>query len=182
MTELLRLRQTIANTWLHWMIELYCDAVGFTIGGESYLLAFAWYLRHFTESDFHLNQDEMSLRSHPLSWLRIQFLALRAKNNGFEKNAEQVLSQWQSIADALNIVEDYYGYYNHALDDVLMELLDCMVTEVSPIEYSTFLDDTNCTAYNNPIKLLDVAWKKYLESPLEYPTWEAEAIQKYLNK
>ena len=178
--ELLSLRQTIANTWYRWMIELYCDAVGFTIGGESYLLTFALYLRHFTESDFHLNQSRLTLRSHPLSWLRIQVLTLRAKDNGFEETAEQVLSQWQSIANALNIVEDYYGYYDHALDDVLIELLDCMVTEVSPIEYDTFLDAPNCTTYNNPVKLLDVAWKKYLESPLDYPAWEAEAVQEYL--
>lgn len=172
--------QAIAHTWFKWMNELYCDAVGFEIGGASYLLAFASYLRNFAETDFRLSKNDLLLSSHPITWLRVQVLASRAKTKGFDELAASILSRWKTIADVLEVTEDYYGYYHEYLSGELEELLGYMVVEANPNRYSTFLDDGDFTTYENPVKLFDIAWKNYLESPLEYPRWEAEAIQQFL--
>jgi len=76
---------------------------------------------------------------------------------------------------------DPTGYYHDLLYPELEQLLEYMVIEVSPCSYMDYTDD-NGDPCRNPIQLLDVAWKKYLESPTEYPAWEAEAVKEYLDR
>lgn len=64
-------RQAIVETWYAWAQELFCDAVGFTIGGPCYIHAFSQYVNMLHADDFAQQPDDMVASSHPVTWLRI---------------------------------------------------------------------------------------------------------------
>jgi len=67
------------DTWYSWIEEFFCDAVGMTIGGASYLYTFSHYLRIEGRSAFSKDFNDLQLSSHPVTWYRIKNLCLRAK-------------------------------------------------------------------------------------------------------
>ncbi len=102
----------IIETWFSWMQEFFCDAVGLHIGGKSYLHIFSLYLRTSGNSSFYVNEENLKLSTHPVSWLRIKFLVQRAKVLGLEKEASDLEKLWQEMAKVLNIKEKYHGYFD----------------------------------------------------------------------
>ena len=104
--------RVIIETWYEWSQELYCDAVGLQIGGSSYLRAFSYHLRMNGRSAFIRRESDLERSSHPVLWLRIMFLATRARSLNLIDEATDLERQWKLIAQTLGITADYYGYYS----------------------------------------------------------------------
>ena len=120
----------IIETWRTWAEEFFCDTVGFVIGGASFTSAFSMYLRMLGRSQYHV--EKLAHRSHPVSWIRTQLLANRARQMGYNAVAAGLEDEWNQIASALGIVENYYGFYHPTFLSRIQQKLDDMLTETQP--------------------------------------------------
>jgi hypothetical protein len=151
----------IIETWFHWMQEFFCDAVGLYIGGKSYLHTFSLYIRTSGNASFYLSEEYLKGSSHPVSWLRIKFLAHRAKTLGLEKEAIELEYLWKEIAKMLNIAkETYHGYYEDSFFESINECLDDMIEETQPICFQDYIKNTDNPSSEkmNFIELVNWAW------------------------
>jgi hypothetical protein len=172
-------RREIAHTWYAWTQELFCDSVGLTVGGPSYLYAFSIYLHTLQESDFRREPDMLRGSLHPPRWLRIQFLAHTANSLRLTETAAEIVTEWENVRDLLGITEDYYGYYSSDLDDAIEETLGDMLTEANPRQFTDSeisVDQWNPNS-DTPIQLLNWAWRVYRGNPTGYPSWERDIIE-----
>lgn len=171
----------IALTWYSWLSEIFCDAVGFQIGGPSYLRAFSFALTSMQREDFRIEPEFIIGSSHPVSWLRVQFLTKRAEVEGFVDLAKRVRSTWSETATALGIEEDYYGMYDKILEADVFRIVNDMLVETNPRSYTEIeLATTGANILTSPIRLLNKAWEIYESKPDTYLEWEKEVISQYL--
>jgi len=173
-------RREIANTWYAWTQELFCDAVGLTMGGPSYLYAFSSYLHTLQESDFRREPEMLQESLHPPRWLRVQFLVRRADRLNLTTITKEIISEWQKVQALLGIAEDYYGYYSPDLDKSIDETIEDMLIETNPRQFdlneiSSSRWDPTCT----PILLLNLAWQVYRNNPNTYVSWEQDILSKF---
>jgi hypothetical protein len=175
----MRLRQSIVEAWYSWTQELFCDAIGLTIGGPCFLLSFSNYMAKYQTADFYRQPSNLHGSTHPVSWLRIQILVDRARQRGYEQTADLVIRQWQQTADLLRITEDYHGFYTDSLKPDLVKTLDDMLVEVSPRECSA--EEANAVAgqerQGDLIDLLNRAWCEFGENPSQFSNWERQVFR-----
>jgi hypothetical protein len=175
-------RQAIVNTWYSWAQEFFCDAVGLTIGGPCYLYAFSAYLKTMDRSNFYREQRALRGSAHPVTWLRMKFLATRAVACGYIDAAREVAEDWAAIAGSLNVQEDYHGFYDVGLAAVVERTIDDMLTVASP---------RACTAEeaaggrwsaenDTPVRLFNSAWQVYRTTPDTYGSWETAQVEALL--
>ncbi len=171
-------RQAIADTWYSWAQELYCDAVGFHIGGPCFLRAFSAYLGALNRGDYYREPENLENSAHPVTWLRVRFLAAGATAAGYPELGRGIKGEWATTAAVLGVREDYHGYYDPALAAVIQRVVADMLTEVSPRMHSqseSTGEDWSPEA-DSPIRLLNHAWSVYDADPEDYAAWEAERI------
>lgn len=175
-------RQDIAFTWYAWTQELFCDAVGFEIGGPSFLHAFSNFLNTRDMGNYYRDQRELQYSSHPVTWLRIHFLSRRAKDAGFIDLAHKIEKEWDDIAQLMGIVEDYHGYYDESADLVVWKTIQDMLMEASPrhFEHVEVTNNDDLQGWQSPIGLLNSAWNIYLNDFENYSRWEQNQIGNYL--
>jgi hypothetical protein len=178
-----RHRQVIVETWYAWAQELFCDAVGFTLGGPCYLYAFSHYVNMLHANDFAPQPHDMAASSHPVTWLRVQFLTERAATAGFTDLAHEVECEWRGFARVMGVEEDYYGYYHKRLHATITQTIEDMLTETEPRHYRPEEADGTqwCPETDSPVRLLNWAWQQYLTDPETYPIQEAEQIEHFLS-
>ena len=82
-----RQRSVIAETWYEWSQELFCDAVGYSMGGTAFAHAISMYFRMRGPDQFRVPPELLAGRSHPVAWLRVRVLADRARRMGREEDA-----------------------------------------------------------------------------------------------
>jgi len=174
-----RRRQAIVDTWYLWIQELFCDAVGFTIGGPSFLYAFSGFLSTRDRGNYYREADELDYSTHPVTWLRVHFLARRLSEAGFTDLARDVENEWRTMARLMKLEEDYHGFYDESLDQAITQTIEDLLTEAGP---RPFLDDEaqgNGWSPNSDslIRLLNWAWQIYLNDSQNYIQWEAEHIK-----
>ncbi|MGA2402115.1 MAG: hypothetical protein ABSG91_10450, partial [Syntrophobacteraceae bacterium] len=172
-------RQIIADTWYSWIQEIFCDAVGFQLGGPCFLYAFSSFLSTLAEGDFYRQPGDLEHSDHPITWLRVRFLTDRALGGGYNRCAEIVQNEWRLIADLMDVVEDYHGFYHEALAEVISNTIRDMLTEAAPRECSQL--EAAGSGWNpdsdSPIRLLNWAWQVYMDNPDRYSVWETEQIE-----
>lgn len=175
-------RQIIMNTWYAWAQELFCDAVGFTIGGPCYLHAFSNYLGMRDQGGYYRQRERLEHSSHPVSWLRIHFLTHRAKSAGFSQLATLVETKWKTIAHIMKITEDYHGYYDAALDRIIQSTLSDMLVEAAPQPFSQpeIKGESWNPDVNSPVQLFNWAWQAYENDPDSYAKWEVERMNEWV--
>lgn len=174
--------QVVAFTWYKWIQELFCDAVGLRIGGASYLKAFSASLSMMRKSDFHIEQESLIGSSHPVTWLRVKFLTLQARSEGFDDLAENIDKLWKDLAAALVNFEDYYGVYDDRLQDEVIQVLEDMLVEADPRRCQVEECEPKDTSPDfSPVWLLNQAWHIYETQPVKYSEWERAAIDRYLH-
>lgn len=171
----------IIETWYEWIQEFFCDAVGLTIGGASYIYAFSYYLRMGGRNAFYVPEKELARRSHPVSWLRIKFLINRARKLGLVAECDILETEWSDISTLLGIREDYFGYYTGDYEELIIETIDNMLTEASPISFVDFQNSSEEIIKDNYIHLLNLAWKKFKTDQDAYYDWEASIITQLKN-
>lgn len=175
-------RQEIVNTWYRWAQELFCDAVGLTIGGPCFLLAFSQFLGTLENGDFYRQPTDLRYSGHPVTWLRVQFIAERAKQSGFERLAMAIEQEWKMLAHAIGVVEDYHGFYDRRLKDNISRTIDDMLTEAAPRRYTEaeVKGMELPVSTGNLISLLNQAWQVYRTNALGYTVWENKVLQSLL--
>jgi hypothetical protein len=92
--------------------------------------------------------------------------------------ASELESQWTSMATALGIVEDYFGYFETPWMSKIESVLDDMLTEASPRPCSKeeALADREWSPGASPVLLLNRAWRTARNSPQSFATWEPSAL------
>ena len=168
----------IVETWYEWAQELYCDAVGLQIGGASYLKAFSYHLRMNGRGAFQQKEIDLERSSHPVLWLRVMFLADRARTMNLIDAADQIENDWNLIAKTLGIRQDYFGYYTDQYFPDVIQMIDDILIETSPISFNGYNQAIEAfeESQHNYLQLLNLAWKKYEENMEEYDQWEKQMI------
>jgi len=177
-------RQIIIHTWFTWSQELFCDAVGFQIGGLCFVNAFSMYLKMWGSDRFSLAFENLVCSSHPVAWLRIKLLCEYLRQSGLEEYAHKLEIEWKSIADALSIKEDYFGFYNEEFLTPIMATIHDMLIETEPykLKPEKLADMGSANQNISPIQLLNSAWLKFHENPEAYKNWEQEAVSIFSNQ
>ncbi len=172
-------RQTIVDTWYRWTQEFFCDAVGLTIGGPSFLWAFSGYLSTMQRGDFYRQPSDLEHSNHPVTWLRVRLLASRARQAGFVDLAERVEGEWSLIARTMGVVADYHGFYDDAPEDSITQTVADMLTEAAPRQ-CTGPEALGVGWDNSPpaisASLFNQAWQVYRHDPRAYDAWETKAL------
>ena len=169
-----RRRTVIVYTWVEWLQEIFCDAVGFCIGGPAFLRAFSMYLRMDGREAFHVPDDKLANRLHPVTFLRVRLLSDLGRRKGYKVEADTLESEWETIRQTLGIVEDYFGYYEPSFLPDLQQTIDDMLAVSSP---QMFTNESE----GSPVGLLNQAWQKFDADSDAYPKWETQAIENFLN-
>lgn len=175
-------RKIITEIWYEWTQEVFCDAVGLTIGGPAYLNSFSMHLRMLGREEFQIPKNSLVLREHPVTWIRIKILANRAKNMSLEKNALELETSWLKIASYLEITEDYFGFYTQDFLTIIQQKIDDMLIEADPNLYkkSEIEEYQEDIGNMSPIKLFNLAWDKFYSDQNSYNSWENKAIGQWL--
>lgn len=175
-------RQVVVERWYEWTQELFCDAVGFTIGGPCFIHAFSMYFRMGGRSAFHLPREDLELSSHPVTWLRIRLLVDRVREAGWLTESDRLEAEWDSIAEMMGVTEDYYGFYVARFLSPVRQALDDMLVEASPYHYTDA--DVSCWGWDpdtsSPVHLVNRAWSKFLDDLDSYDEWEEQVIATFL--
>jgi hypothetical protein len=175
-------RKTIEETWYLWAQELFCDAVGYVIGGTAFAHAFSMYFRMRGQSEYYEPQRNLGYRSHPVSWLRVRVFADRARRMGYTTDSKSLEDEWDTIAREMGIIEDYYGFYELDFLPLIQQTIDDMLTEASPRRFT----DQEVAASEvdspslSPVHLLNQAWERFWADPRRYRAWEERAIRDFL--
>lgn len=171
-------RQIIADTWYTWIQEIFCDAVGFEIGGPCFLHAFSSFLSTLAKGDFYRRPEDLKASDHPTTWLRVHFLSELAATRGFGPLAESVENEWRKIAEVMDVAEDHHGFYHEALAGVIRNTIHNMLTETLPRGYtdSEAAGDGWTPNSDSLVRLLNWAWQVHLNDAGQYSAWEAEQI------
>jgi hypothetical protein len=173
--------QEVVDAWYKWIQELFCDAVGLTIGGPSFLDSFSEYLMRLQTGDFSMPASELAGSSHPVTWLRIQLLADRARAQGIEVLADHVEDIWRDCCSALGVLDDYHGYYEPSFKDVIHRTIDDMLTEASPRQCSSEerLGLGSEEGPQNLAALLNEAWIRYRKDQAGFEGWQRGIMQQF---
>ena len=176
-----KFRQDVVNAWFSWLQELYCDAVGVTIGGPCYVQAFSHVFRTRSEEQYYLPRSKQITRTHPVTWLRAKILAGRARKLGLIVLADQTEDTWQQIAETMAIAEDYEGTWAEELFVPLRAVLDKMLEESRPREYAdNDMAGSSGAECESPVRLPNVAWGRFEGARNSYHQWEETKIQEFL--
>lgn len=176
-------RRIIVETWYVWIQELFCDAVGFQIGGLCFTNAFSMYLKMLGRDRFVLSFEKLAYSPHPITWLRVHLLSNLLERYELAAHAKKLENEWKTIAEALSIREDYYGFYLDEFLDPVLKTIKNMLTETEPYQFGTY----KITNFNldhqemSPVHLLNAAWSKFYENPKTYLDWEKQAISEFLD-
>ena len=176
-------RKKIVEVWHEWTQELFCDAVGFQIGGAAFVHAFSRYLQLLGRSQFHVPKNKLGYQPHPVSWLRVKILAQRVRQNGYDNLAKELGDTWNAIAVSMGITEDYYSYYDDEFFGSIEQTIEDMLVEANPYCHSYKQSNLNSSVFEkkfNSVELLDRAWHNFRDEPSSYHKWERLAIQKIL--
>lgn len=170
-----RRRDEIVVTWFDWTQELFCDAVGLSIGGPAFLHAFSMCCRKLGREEFHLPQESLVFRTHPVSWIRIKVLALRAEEMGYSDIAAELRETWAEIASCFNITEEYFGFFSDNFLAMINGTIDDMLVEAEPLDLRTAAADGN-----SPVWLFNQAWDRFLCNTADFSAWEDNAVKEFL--
>ena len=186
--EAAKRQQAVVGRWYDWAQEIFCDAVGLTIGGPAYLYAFSGYCNNLSRSDLYLPAEDLERSEHPVSWLRIKLLVRRAEELGLSEAASQVRQVWAALAGVMQVSEDYHGYYEDAMEEEVHRVITDMLAEANPRQF--LLEEVGLSsgdevepdgqAIDNPVSLLTHAWRTHNSRPDLYTEWESKAIEAYL--
>lgn len=150
-------RRQVQTSWReYWIQEIFCDAVGLSIGGSSFLHAFSHHFRFRSGDEYFIRQEDQLHRRHPVTWLRMQILLVRAERSGLGTAAAQVAGDWNRAAELFHVTQDFQGTWIDALSDPLQDLLDLMLEEVAPFSFH----DANDAS---PHSAIDESWRCFFD-------------------
>jgi hypothetical protein len=179
--QVMQEQQVVVERWFEWMQELFCDALGLTIGGASYVRAFSTYLRMRGRDQFLVPKDDLELQSHPVTWLRIKMLVARLRAGGGAALAHSLEREWDQLASIMKVKEEYFGFYTEDFLEPVQTTLKDMLTEANPVGLESPVAQAPAVGgFCNPVPALVEAWDRFLASPDTYDAWEGQTVGKLL--
>jgi hypothetical protein len=171
-------RRLVVRVWYRWAQELFCDAVGFQIGGPAFLHAFDMFLSRLDVGDFVRPPEQLGVSNHPVTALRVHFLTRRAHSAGFGPVADGITREWLAVSQALGAATDYHGFYDDSLENTVERALDDMLTEASPRHFTEedVRESSGSIVWSSPVALCNAAWRTYGQRPDGYQDWETEQL------
>lgn len=172
-----KFRTDVIRKWYPWLLELFCDAVGLTIGGPAYLRAFSQFFRLKDNKQYYMPREDLTdVRvTHPVTWLRIVLLCDRARRLGLNDVANRVERDWQKIAQLREITQDFGGIWSDEYLLPFQKTVDNMLIEAGPPRWAELRQtrlSTELTA------MLDTAWDVFDSAPNDYSVWEQGSLAK----
>ncbi len=153
------------------------------IGGNAFAHAFSFFLQMHGASQYHVLSNKMVGRAHPVTWIRVHLLADRMRKMQQFEAAKSLEDDWSAIAHSMEVVEDYYGFYEPEFLPFIQQMIDDMLTEAEPYNLA---DKTPINSLSesvvSPPQLLNQAWLVFLQSPETFPNWERKAIVAFTNE
>jgi hypothetical protein len=133
------------------------------------------------QTDFY-HEPKYLKRSHPVTLLRIRFLARRARTIGYNTTAQRIEADWNVVAQATGIEEDYHGFYDNTLEQVVDETLNNMLIETNPraCTEAQAIGGGWVAGTDTPVRLLNWAWQRYRDNREQYTSWETDRITAFL--
>lgn len=174
-----RERAAIVETWYEWAQELFCDAVGLSIGGPAYLFAFSSYLQLLGAGDFPGDGLRNARDTHPPTRLRVEMLTSRADRLQLREAAQSVRLDWEAISSALEFTGDYFGMFVSEIEVPLQDSIDRLIDMSRLRKFETAEVSSVLAPYRNPIELTNAAWLAFNNDPEGYSGWESEAIRRF---
>lgn len=171
-------RNAIVETWFEWTQEIFCDAVGFVIGGPAYAYSFSMYFRMRSREEYYVKLDDLIGRTHPVTWLRIRLITDRARRMGLTGVATALEDSWQTIAAGMGVHEDYSGFFEPQFLPVIQQTIDDMLTEAAPYQFADVAGSNS--PVGSPAHLVNQAWDRFFNNADDYADWEAAAIKDWL--
>lgn len=174
-------RREIVSVWYSWTQELFCDAVGYVIGGNAFAYAFSSFLQMHGTSQYNVASSKIAGRAHPVTWIRVRLLADRMRRMHQVKVAKALEDAWSAIAYSIGVIEDYYGFYEPEFLPFIQQTIDDMLVEAEPYRFAN--QPTSKSANELvvfPPQLLNEAWLKFLQSPENFFAGEKELIEAFL--
>jgi hypothetical protein len=163
-------RTRLVLVWYPWVQEFFCDAVGLTIGGASYLSAFSHYLRLRSREQYYRPRQAQLESRHPVALLRIRLLADRARTLGLSSEADAAEADWAACARLMRVSEDFEGTWSDDFLRPLRKTLDDMIEEADPFTFAR--DDLQ----PNPVDVCLTSWREFEQNPEAYEAWELHAV------
>ena len=96
-------RRAVVDAWYPWAQEIYCDAVGLTIGGPCFVKAFSHGFRTRSAEQYYVPRGKLLTRRHPVTWLRVKMLVDRARKHDLKDLATNVEQAWNETAAAMGM-------------------------------------------------------------------------------
>ncbi len=173
----------VVATWYEWAQECFCDAVGLVMCGPAFAHAFSMYFRILGRSQYQISKEELKNSTHPVTWIRIQLLADRARKMDYNQVADDLEEVWNDVATTLVVTKDFEGFYEQSFLPVIQDKLDDMLTETSPRKFkeSEVSNQAAESIFTSPVSLLNMAWQKFFDDPDDYRKWEENAIITFLD-
>ena len=161
------------NYWAKsWAEELFCDLFGtYTLGP-----AYAWTFLHLVFKTGG-NPFDLSIESHPADFARMSVILKALDSLGFTSEGQQINDTWQGliIHTGFKPQPEYQICYPEELLDKItilaFEGIGAMGTRIAHPETK------------DPIhSLLNMAWIKFWDNPIDYVDWEEQQVKELLDK
>ena len=174
-------RLQLLSVWYAWVQEIFCDAVGLSIGGPSFLKALSHFSCIRSPEQYYVPRGKQLQRKHPVTWIRIKMLVDHARKLDYVVLADDVERGWCDIARTMKIREDYEGTWAEEFLLPLRKAVEDMLEEAQPPQADQkAFNPSSHEDYSDPVWLLNFAWHMFEADSKTYKSWERTAIQKYL--
>jgi hypothetical protein len=179
-----RERRVIVETWYTWTQEIFCDAVGLSIGGPGFVYAFSAHMRLRGRSAFEPVHEKLPHSSHPPAGIRMRLLCHRLAQLGQRQGGQKMETEWDAISTALDAKPDYFGYYSDEFLESLTTTTDRMLTIVGPCDFGSkdLGHDELPVDEWTPVYLVNRAWNLFHQDYKLYREWEPVAIDRFLKQ
>jgi hypothetical protein len=136
------------------------------------------YLRMRGRREYQVPEDELAYRDHPLSWLRIRVLADQMRQANLHQQAIALEEIWKSLAEAMSIQEEHFGYHDEAFLQMLRQTIEDMLTETNHRRFTEeeISVEKPVSSESSPIHLLNHAWVTFLREPTQYGEWQKQVM------
>jgi hypothetical protein len=127
---------------------------------------------------FHVAENQLAFRDHPVTWLRVRVLADQMRQANLHQQAMALEESWKSLAEAMSIREEYFGYYDEAFLPMLRKTIEDMLTETNPrrFQQDEISIEEPISSESSPIHLLNQAWVTFLREPTQYDEWQKQIV------
>jgi hypothetical protein len=167
-----RYLELFSQSWVNWGIELFCDLFAtYTLGP-----AYAWANLHLCVkrgyNSFHTPSFETS--SHPADDARMQAILHGLDLIGFKTEAKAITEYWQKYLglNGSSITANFkMAFPKHLLEYCAALALDATKSikcQVAKPELT-----------NEIYSLLNTAWSKFIDDPIDYIGWERKQREEY---